>query len=97
MSDVQLIEIIIPAPIAVIDVVTGLQGLPGTNGVSSSPDRIDQIAASASWILNHSKGRIPIVQVFSSSGEWLGADVTCTSTQINVVFAQATSGFVLVS
>ena len=81
---------------ALVSVVTqGPQGIPGLTGASGV--RINQVASAATWILSHSLGRVPAVQVFLSSGEAVVADVICTSTQITVTFSQPQSGFVIAS
>jgi hypothetical protein len=64
--------------------------------VQQSSTRINQSSPAATWILSHSLGRVPIVQVYLDSGELVGADVTASSTTISVTFAQATSGFITI-
>lgn len=57
------------------------------------PVRIDAPAA-ATWILPHSLGRIPIVQVHLASGEVVIADVAADSVHITVTLAAPAAGFV---
>jgi len=52
-------------------------------------------ANAATWILDHSLGRIPAVQVFIGSGEQVLADVDASATTITVTHASPQSGFVL--
>lgn len=57
--------------------------------------RLDVPAASASWILTHGLGRVPIVAVYLANGEQVIANVFATSTTITVAFADAQTGFVI--
>jgi hypothetical protein len=74
----------------------GVTGRPGPQGVPgiALAYRHDQTAPSASWVITHGLGRVPLVDVFLASGEQVEADVTCSSTTISVAFAAATTGFV---
>lgn len=75
----------------------GPQGPQGPPGVGGYFELINQSSPAATWILAHGKGKLPIVQVFLNSGEMVITDVLITTTQINVTFPTATSGFVIVS
>ena len=64
--------------------------------------RIDALfVLAATWILPHSFGRVPMVQVFlgaaGSGGEEVIADVAATSATITVTHASPQSGFVLIN
>jgi hypothetical protein len=59
--------------------------------------RYNVLAPAGTWIIAHAFGRAPIVQVFLSSGEAVIADIFVDASQITVVFASPTSGFVLAS
>ena len=50
---------------------------------------------SATWIIPHGLGRIPMVQIYLSSGELVMTDVVATQTTITVTFNQPVQGFVL--
>lgn len=65
-----------------------------TGSGGSGAQRINASLAST-WILSHSIGRIPIVQVYIGSGEQVIADVVASDTQITVVFGSPQQGFVL--
>lgn len=72
--------------------VAAVIGPPGPSG--SAPSRFD-ISNSATWIIPHGFGRVPIVQVFLANGEQVIADVVADSNNITVTHASARSGFVL--
>ncbi len=50
---------------------------------------------SATWILSHTLGRNPIVDVYLTNGEKILADVVTTNNQIIVIHSQPTTGFVV--
>lgn len=75
-------------PAAIIASVIGPPGPAG--GVL----RLDAPFA-ATWILPHSLGRVPAVQVFLADGEAVAADVEAGPTQITVTHAAPREGFVL--
>lgn len=69
-------------------------GPPGPPGSGSGAVRLNASLA-ATWVLGHSLGRVPGVQVFLSSGEPVITDIAATSTQITVTFPSPQQGFVL--
>jgi hypothetical protein len=77
-----------------IAAIIGPAGPAGPAGASVVPLRLNA-TNSATWILNHSLGRIPTVQVFIGSGEQVLADVDASATTITVTHASPQSGFVL--
>lgn len=83
---------------AIVRIVTpgvqGPQGAPGANG--AQPQRINA-SLGATWILPHSLGRVPLVQVFLGDGELVIADVSADATQITVTHASPRSGFVIIN
>ncbi|MGE3690244.1 MAG: hypothetical protein AB7F98_02550 [Novosphingobium sp.] len=77
--------------------VAAIIGPPGPSGSGSgaaAPVRIDASLA-ATWILSHSLGRIPTVQVYLTGDEPVIADVAVTTSQITVTFPSPQQGFVL--
>ena len=83
-------------PIAAIIGPPGPPGPQGPQGPAGSPLRIDA-ALAATWILPHTLGRVPMVQVFLGSGEEVIADVAATSATITVTHASPQAGFVLIN
>lgn len=79
-----------------VDLVAGFKSVPGQQGTTGGATRIDA-SLSASWIIPHTLGRVPIVQVFEDTGEQLIADVLATDTQISVTHGQPVAGFVLIT
>ena len=71
----------------------GPQGVAGANG--AQPVRIDA-SLGATWILPHTLGRVPLVQVFLTPGELVIADVSADANQITVTHASPRSGFVMI-
>jgi hypothetical protein len=76
---------------------TVVGNLKGPAGSSGAAERIDQAAPSASWVLSHSKGRVPGVQLFLASGEVVYADIIASDTVVSVEFASAQTGFVILT
>lgn len=74
--------------------IVGPPGPPGSGVPGAAPQRIDA-SLSATWILAHSLGRVPMVEVFLGAGEQAIADVSVTATTITVTHASPQSGFVL--
>jgi len=74
--------------------VAALIGPPGPAGPTAAPLRLDSSLA-ATWILPHSLGRMPTVQVFLGSGEPVLTDVVADPDQITVTFPAPQQGFVL--
>lgn len=74
----------------------GPEGPPGPAGPAGSGNsvRVNQTSPSASWVIPHELGKSPIVQVFTTAGEQIDADVYASDTQVSVMFAQPTTGFV---
>lgn len=81
-------------PVAAIVGPPGPTGPQGPAGAGSAPLRFDA-SLSATWVLAHSLGRVPTVQVYLSTGEPVLTDVVATSTQITVTFHNPQQGFVL--
>jgi hypothetical protein len=75
--------------------VAAIVGPPGPPGPDAAPLRLEAPPA-ATWVLPHSLGRVPTVQVFLASGEAVLTDVAATSTQVTVTFPSPREGFVLV-
>lgn len=73
----------------------GPQGPQGPQGPAGMPLRIDASLA-ATWILPHSLGHEPMVQVFLGSGEQVIADVSATASTVTVTHASPQEGYVLV-
>ena len=82
------------APIAAIIGPPGPIGPQGPAGAGSAPLHINASLAST-WILAHSLGRVPTVQVYLASGEQVLTDIQATTTQIIVIFPSPQAGFVL--
>ena len=78
-----------------IAAIIGPPGPQGPQGPAGTPLRIDA-ALSATWILPHTFGRVPMVQVFIGSGEEVITDIAATSASITVTHAIPQAGFVLV-
>jgi hypothetical protein len=72
--------------------VVAVMGPPGPAG---SAVRFDVTSASASWVIAHAFGRVPIVSVYLASGELVLTDVFATASTINVVFPTPKTGFVI--
>lgn len=81
-------------PTTPIAAIIGPPGPAGLGNAGSSPIRINA-ALSATWTLTHALSRIPLVQVFLTSGEQVLADVSASATSISVAFASPQAGFVL--
>jgi hypothetical protein len=81
-------------PVAAIVGPPGPAGLQGPAGAGSAPLQLNASLA-ATWVLGHSLGRVPTVQVYLSTGETVLTDVTATTTQITVTFPSPQQGFVL--
>ena len=73
------------------------QGPPGPAGTPGPVGGIQKfdISNAATWIINHTFGRRPMVQFFLQSGEQIYPDSFVTDSLINAVFANPASGFVL--
>ena len=82
------------APIAAIIGPPGPAGPQGAAGAGAAPLRINAPLAST-WVLSHSLGRVPTVQVYLESGEQVIADLQASATQITVTFPSPQAGFVL--
>lgn len=87
-------EALARVPATPIAAIVGPPGPAGPSGPGSAPTRIDA-ALAATWILPHTLGRTPMVEVFLASGEHVIADVTVNSTTITVSHASPQAGFVL--
>lgn len=74
--------------------IIGPPGPVGPQGPIGAPLRLDAPLA-ATWILAHTLGRVPTVQVYLSTGENVLTDVVATSAQITVTFPAPRQGFVL--
>lgn len=67
----------------------GPQGPPGPAGngfvhIQNTP--------AATWIIDHTVGRKPVVTVYSNSGEEILTDVVSSSTQVTITFASPIAG-----
>ncbi len=69
-------------------------GPPGPPGSGSGAVRLNASLA-ATWVLSHSLGRIPGVQIYLSTGEPVITDISATATQITVTFPSPQQGFAL--
>jgi len=95
MSDITIIELTTLGPQGPQG-IQGIQGPQGPAGTGASTYvKFDITTASASWSVNHALGRIPIVQVYLSTGEKIYPDIYATNTNIAVVFAAATTGYIV--
>jgi hypothetical protein len=74
--------------------VAGVIGPPGQPGPAAAPLRLDA-APAATWILPHTLGRVPSVQVFLAGGEAVLSDIHADSAQVTVTFATPQQGFAL--
>ena len=81
-------------PVAAIVGPPGPAGPQGPAGAGSPPLRLDA-SLSSTWILAHSLGRVPTVQVYLDTGESVLTDLIATTTQITVTFPSPHAGFVL--
>lgn len=94
-DDPEVIEVIVPDDIEVIETL-----IPGEMGATGPPGRDGNGAAvvvlqafpSAQWVIPHTFGRPPIVQIQDSTGEVVYPDIFPGLTVVTVVFAQATAG-----
>lgn len=81
-----------------IAAIIGPPGPSGSVGSGAVPQRIDASLA-ATWILPHSLGRMPMVQVFltasGSGGEQAIADITADAATVTVTHASPQTGFIL--
>jgi len=73
------------------DAIAAVVGPPGPVGEIT---RVD-VAAAATWIIPHSLGRVPGVQLFLATGEQVHSDVDADSTHVTVTFPTPVSGFAL--
>lgn len=69
----------------------GPQGIAGQGAFF----RYDNTVPNGTWVVSHNLGRVPNVQVFSTSGELIHPDLVVTSQTITVTFAAATAGFLI--
>lgn len=67
-----------------------------TGGGGGGSTRIDASLA-GTWVLPHTLGHVPLVQVYLSTGEAVLADVVATSTTITVAFATPQQGFIIIA
>ena len=88
----RLIERLERSPLAPLAAVIGPPGPPGAGG---APVRLDAPLA-ATWILPHSLGRVPVVQIFLESGEAVLTDVAADTAHVTVTFPTPQQGFALV-
>jgi hypothetical protein len=91
---IEVVRVTVPSQPRVIRVAPVIGTSSGGGG--SIPVRIDQIAPAGTWILTHALGRMPLADVYLSSGEQMEADVNVTLTQVTVTFAAPQSGFVII-
>lgn len=95
------VSVVIESPVAtVVEIISeGPQGPKGERGADSTavntPARLDQATPASTWILPHSFDRVPLAQVYLSSGELVIADIAATTTTITVTFPGPQSGFVV--
>ena len=81
-----------------IRVVNSTTNLKIDNFISQSNNinnKIEVMTASSNWILNHTLGRAPIVSIYLDTGEQVITDVYSSNTQINVIFPEPKTGFVI--
>lgn len=71
-----------------------LAAIIGPPGPAGTVLRLDAPLA-ATWILPHSIGRVPAVQVFLADGEAVAADIAAGPAQVTVTHAVPRAGFVL--
>lgn len=71
-------------------------GVQGTPGPQSAPQRID-FPSAATWIFEHSLGRVPMVDVYLAGGERVITDVNATDFNVSVIHAQPQAGFALLN
>jgi hypothetical protein len=93
-----MIDALTRDPNAVIAAILGNPGEPGPPGdpgTIGAPLRIDASLAST-WILTHSLGRIPAVQLFLATGEQVLTDTVVDNNTLTVIFATPQSGFVII-
>lgn len=64
----------------------------GPAGASAVPIPYQQTAPSASWIIPHGLGRIPLVQVRNAAGEVVYPDVFADARSVSIVFANPATG-----
>lgn len=76
------------------DAIAAVVGPPGPAGPSGGAFRVD-VTAAATWIIPHSLGRVPGVQLFLATGEQVHSDVDADSTHVTVTFPAPVSGFAL--
>ncbi|AWN55072.1 hypothetical protein [Methylobacterium sp. 17Sr1-1] len=69
----------------------GMAGPPGPPGIARALV-VRQDAPSASWVLPHSLGRPPLVQITDDAGEVVFPDVIAGSAVVSVIFAQPATG-----
>ncbi len=85
-------------PARPVAAIIGPPGPSGSGGSGVAPQRIEATLA-ATWILPHTLGRLPMVQVFLSSGggegEQVIADTTADPATITVTHASPQTGFIL--
>lgn len=74
----------------------GQRGPAGPPGDGASI-QINQISPASTWVLTHTLGRRPAVDVYLTSGERIMTDVFATDTQVTVIFATPQTGYVMLS
>lgn len=75
---------------------TGIPGTPGPPGPTGGGNSVKvDVGLASTWIVANPLGRIPIVDVYLSTGELVLADVTSTVLYITVTFPSPQQGFVV--
>lgn len=83
--------------IKILKIMQGPAGPPGGGGGSGGqPVQVIQSSPSLTWIINHNLGYRPQVQVYTSGGLEVFAEVIHTSiNQYQVSFVQPSTGFTI--
>lgn len=72
----------------------GPGGPPGPPGIAAALI-VEQSSPSASWVIPHSLGRRPLVQIFDDAGEQIYPDVIAGKSNVSVIFSAAMTGSVI--
>ena len=73
----------------------GPQGAQGPAGAGGGVIVFNQSTPASTWTISHTLNRIPMVQVYDSSGDEVIADVVSTNINITVTFASPQTGTVV--
>lgn len=70
-------------------------GIKGPKGDPGSSYTHTQSTPASTWIINHTLGHVPSVELYDASGNIFFSDVVASSTTVTVTFPSPTSGMAI--